>query len=144
MTLSDKAFAELRAEWNEAVPRLWAGEPDRTDFMIPICMAIGAVKTITVQEIIAMVAKELNTSARMISGKCQTKEACRARSLVALIAESLRSYHTPKEFAFMLGKDRNTVANSLEAGRTLLRVSSVYRAAYNTIRAEIGYEAELA
>lgn len=144
MPLSDEAFADLRAEWNRALPDIIAGKPDRTDLMIPLKRAEGGREFCTMDDIVGLVARETGVHAGKMMSRDRTKQVCKARFMAFFIANELRSIQSLGEIGRMMNRDHTTVSNALRSAMELRRRSAGFKASCESVLNSIGRTAELA
>lgn len=117
MTLSDEAFKELRAEWNQALPGIIEGKPDRTDLMRSLDRASGRLPSI--REIMRAVSYASDVDLMAITGDSLAQKIAKARTLIICLANELRPDLSREHVAAWLKKERSIVYVALKRAEKL-------------------------
>lgn len=115
--LSDEAFAELRVEWNQALPAIIAGEPDRTDLMRSIDRARG--RLLSIRDIMFAVSYASGVEVAAMTGESLAQKVSKARTLVVCLASELRPDLSRVHVAGWLNKERSIVYIALKRAEAL-------------------------
>lgn len=138
--LSDETFyREIQPEWREAVKRIARGEPDRTDLMMPLWRISNPRQEITTAEIYDAVSRETSMDVKAIKGRNRKRRFCKARWLVAYVANDLFPDRSCSELARKLNCDRTSVAYSLKRAVQYLEDDGEYLDLYQRVKLRLGY-----
>ena len=139
MPLSDQDFAELRAEFRQALPGLIAGEPDRTDLMRSMERAKETLPG--VREIVSAVSHESGVAFMAIIGDSTNSRITKARTAAVCLASELRPDLSQRRIADALNKDGSTVGKSLRRAEQLRMTDNEFGHWCARARRRLGYRA---
>lgn len=144
MVWSDDVFAdEIQTEWRQALPGIIAGKPDRTDLMVPLKRVVGGRDTVTMTEIVDLVAREVGMRPAKIWSRSRTRAVCNARFMAFYIANELRGYQSLGDLGKMLRRDHTTAGNAIRQAENLMARSTGYRASCESVLSKLGRSTEL-
>lgn len=134
--LSDEAFAELRAEFKQALPALIEGSPDRTDLMAS-SKRINRGR-ITMKEVIGAVSYEADVHVGSITGSRATKHISRARALAMLVVRDGRPDLPNSQIATAFNREKSTVRLAIKRAAGLLQTDPLFNDCYQRVRWRLG------
>lgn len=135
--LSDEAFAELRAEFKQALPAIIAGAYDRTDLMRSTERAKERLPR--VREIVSAVSHASGIDFMAIIGRSHTKEIAKARAAVCLLANELRPDLAQAGIADAIKKDPATIRTALRRAHFFKTNDNDFVHWYAKARRRLGY-----
>lgn len=139
--MSDQAFEELRAEFNQALVDtdcFAEGKPDRTNFMIPYHRAESTLADLSVAEIRDVVARETGASAREIAGHGRRRRIVRARWLTLYVLCELHPELNDRQISEQMGYERTAISHAYRSATKLLEDDMDYHATYQSVRWRLG------
>ena len=86
--MSDERFEEIRREFNEALPDLTAGKPDRSDLMVPLERILNPTE-ICMDECLEAISEVTGQTSLQIKGPRQKSEISRARHMLYILISDL-------------------------------------------------------
>lgn len=134
--LSDSDFAELRAEFNAALPAIIAGSPDRTDLMRS-CRRIARGR-VTMEEVIGAVSQEACIQVGALTGNRANARTSNARALAILLISDLRPDLSNSQIAQKFNRDPSAIRLAVKRGAELLDTDTDCAHCYQHSRWRLG------
>ena len=121
--MTPEEWASFRQEWREALPRLIAGESDRTDLMIPLDRIVNAWQPhgLTLANCLEIVEEVTGHSAQEIRGCRRYTTLCNARKFFLLLVTERLPHKTRSSVAQFICMDHSSVIYALKRCGVLLQ-----------------------
>ena len=130
--MTPEEWQAFRQEWREALPGIIAGEPDRTDLMIPLDRIVSWPKIggVTLPSCLDIIEYTTGHGASELRSGRRYKTLFEARVLFFLLARDMMPHKTMSELGRFLGKDHTSVGHALKRGRWRLRTDPEFAERY--------------